>query len=62
MAKRNSGSGLVYRKVDLHIHTPASHDYGDKDVTPEAIVEKALSEDLAQLCQLATTKSVLSDV
>jgi len=44
MAKRNSG--LVYRKVDLHIHTPASHDYEDKDVTPEAIVEKALSEGL----------------
>jgi len=46
MVKRNSSSGLVYRKVDLHIHTPASHDYEDKDVTPEAIVEKALSKGL----------------
>jgi predicted metal-dependent phosphoesterase TrpH len=30
------------RKVDLHIHTPASTCYGDKSVIPEKIVEAAI--------------------
>lgn len=38
--------GLIYRKIDLHIHTPASKCYEDKSVTPENIVEKAVEEEL----------------
>ena len=31
--------GLKYKKMDLHVHTPASHDFKDKEITPEQIVE-----------------------
>lgn len=40
------GSGLSFKKLDLHIHTPASQDFNDKNVTPEDIVEKAIAQDL----------------
>ena len=32
---------LELRKLDLHVHTPASHDFHDKKVTPEQIIEHA---------------------
>jgi PHP family Zn ribbon phosphoesterase len=34
--------GLHFRKLDLHIHTPASHDFDDKKVEPSVVVAKAL--------------------
>lgn len=33
--------GLEFKKFDLHIHTPASGDYPDKNVTADEIIEKA---------------------
>ena len=38
--------GLQYKKFDLHVHTPASHDFVDKGVTPEEIVQEALDKGL----------------
>jgi len=46
MTKENKIPGLVYRKIDLHIHTPASKCFDDKFVTPEDIIKKAISEGL----------------
>jgi hypothetical protein len=46
MAKENGIPGLVYRKIDLYIHTPASKCFDDKSVSPEDIINKALSEGL----------------
>ena len=38
-------NGLGFRKLDLHVHTPASHDfYGD--ITPEDIVAEAIRKGL----------------
>lgn len=34
---------LKLRKLDLHVHTPASHDFLDKKVTAEQIISKAKS-------------------
>jgi len=42
----NNVTGLAFRKVDLHIHTPKSACYSDKSVTPEQIVEAALASGL----------------
>jgi len=41
--------GLEFKKIDLHVHTPASEDYKDKRVTPEEIVDTAISNDLAAI-------------
>ena len=38
--------GLSFKKLDLHIHTPASQDFHDRNVTPEQIVEKAIAKGL----------------
>ncbi len=38
--------GLVFRKVDLHMHTPKSMCYSDQSVTPEQIVDAALATGL----------------
>ena len=38
--------GLSFQKIDLHVHTPASHDFKDKTVTPEQIVQQAISTGL----------------
>ena len=38
--------GLVYRKIDLHIHTLGSKCFKDKSVAPEDIVKKAKREEL----------------
>lgn len=39
-------SGLKFQKFDLHVHTPASHDFDDKSVKPKQIVEKAIEKGL----------------
>lgn len=39
--------GLEYKKLDLHIHTPASKDHKEKTITPKKIVDAALSKGLA---------------
>lgn len=47
MANENEIPGLIYRKIDLHIHTPSSKCFDDdKSVSPEDIIKKALSEGL----------------
>lgn len=38
--------GLQFKKLDLHIHTPASHDFHDTSITAKDIVDKALAEGL----------------
>ena len=38
--------GLQYQKFDLHVHTPASDDFNDKAVDAEALVKKAIAENL----------------
>lgn len=38
--------GLSFNKFDLHVHTPASHDFIDKAVTPEEVVEQAIKQGL----------------
>jgi predicted metal-dependent phosphoesterase TrpH len=39
----NGRKRSVFRKSDLHVHTPASACFGDKSVSPERIVDTALS-------------------
>ena len=34
--------GLQWKVVDLHVHSPASTDYTDRQTTPSSIIEKAL--------------------
>lgn len=34
--------GLQWKAVDLHVHSPGSKDYGDRQTTASAIIEKAL--------------------
>ena len=43
MAKR---VGLRFEPFDLHVHTPASHDFGDKSVTADQIVKRAIDAGL----------------
>lgn len=35
--------GLKYKKMDLHVHTPASYDFKNREITPEQIVEHCQS-------------------
>ncbi|MFC1918821.1 PHP domain-containing protein [Chloroflexota bacterium] len=42
----NRVEGLVFRKIDLHVHTPKSLCYSDPSVTPEQIVDAALAAGL----------------
>lgn len=35
--------GLKYKKMDLHVHTPASHDFKNNEITPEQIVQHCQS-------------------
>jgi len=46
MLKETEIPGLIYRKIDLHIHTPASKCFDDKTAAPEDIINKALGEGL----------------
>lgn len=39
--------GLKYKKFDLHVHTPASKDYKEKNTKPEEIVTAALQAGLS---------------
>lgn len=39
-------TGSHFRAVDLHIHTPASHDFEDRRATPDDIVAAALAKGL----------------
>lgn len=41
--------GLFFRKFDLHIHTPASECFHDKNITPEQIVKKAIEMELSAI-------------
>lgn len=41
-----SGPGLRFRKLDLHVHTPASSDFHDKSVTADQIVDRAIDAGL----------------
>ncbi len=38
--------GQKWRKFDLHLHTPASHDWSGGEITPEEFVQAALDKDL----------------
>lgn len=40
------GTGLRFRKIDLHVHTPASNCFPDKNVSPDDLVDAALSRGL----------------
>jgi PHP family Zn ribbon phosphoesterase len=48
MTKRQAvhREGLRFKKLDLHLHTPASKCFADKSVTPEGIVKAALAKQL----------------
>jgi len=41
--------GLFFKKFDLHVHTPASKCFYDKNVTPEQIVQKAIQMKLSAI-------------
>ena len=41
--------GLNFHKIDLHVHTPASTCFPDKNITPENIVKAALSKGLSAI-------------
>ena len=38
--------GLRFKKLDLHLHTPASNCFADRSVVPRAIVEAAIAKGL----------------
>ena len=41
--------GLFFKKFDLHVHTPASKCFYDKNITPEQIVQKAIQMKLSAI-------------
>jgi hypothetical protein len=41
--------GLRFCKVDLHVHTPASQCFIEEGITPQDIVDQALTQDLAAI-------------
>ena len=51
MPKIEMDYGLAWKKIDLHIHTPASlEDLIDKSINPEQIVDKAKELGLDAIC------------
>lgn len=46
MAAPNHSPGLSFKKLDLHLHTPASRCFRDRSVTPAQIVDAALAAGL----------------
>src|SRR5579864_1466835 len=42
----NHRDGLVFKKLDLHLHTPASQCFADKSVTTDQILQEALKRGL----------------
>lgn len=53
-----SKTGLEFKRVDLHVHTPASDDYSDKNATPSDIVNAAIA---AKLSAIAITDHQTGD-
>ena len=47
---RNSSEGLQFKAVDMHVHSPASHDYVDKNVTPDDLIDAAIAAGLDAIC------------
>jgi len=45
--ERHMLPGLRFRKLDLHLHTPASRCFKDKSITPENIVQEAIRKGLS---------------
>ena len=43
---QNLSRGSIWRKWDLHIHTPASYDWGGGEITPDDLVDKAIESGL----------------
>jgi len=43
----NDPRGSIWRKWDLHFHTPSSFDYGDKSITDKAIIEGLIGAGIA---------------
>ncbi len=41
--------GLFFKKFDLHIHTPLSECFPDKNITPSQIVQKAIDTGLSAI-------------
>ena len=41
--------GSEWRKWDLHFHTPSSHDYKDKSVTNQDIIDKLVENDISAI-------------
>lgn len=41
--------GSEWRKWDLHFHTPSSHDYKDKSVTNQNIIDKLVENDISAI-------------
>jgi len=41
--------GLFFRKLDLHVHTPASECFPDKNIIPSQIVQKAIEMGLSAI-------------
>lgn len=50
MSNRKNWPGLEYKALDLHVHSPASEDFGDKAVTAEDIVSAAIAAGLDGFC------------
>jgi len=46
MVSFDTAGGAKFYKVDLHIHTPGSHDYEDTDADPDDLVARFKREDL----------------
>ncbi len=42
-------TGLEYKKIDLHVHTPESTDHKEKHITADQIVKRAIGQDLAAI-------------
>jgi hypothetical protein len=40
-------NGLHFKKFDLHVHTPATKEFKDRNVKPDDIIEKAINEGLS---------------
>jgi hypothetical protein len=47
LEKEKGSSGLTFKKIDLHIHTPASGCFEDKTVTADQIVREAINKELS---------------
>lgn len=46
MKNLSSPAGLLWRKLDLHVHTPASLDFDDRQMSADELVSSAISKGL----------------